>query len=473
MHRQVNVAIVGGGPAGMAAAVVLGNAGVDAVLLDMYPQLGGHYFKQSPAEFAQTHKPADQRQHEFVDLRSQVDESGVDILYQTAIWGIFPDENGDGSGYTIRLQTPQPIKTVEAKVLLLAPGSYDRPMVFPGWHLPGVITPGGAQMLLKGHGILPGKRILVAGSGPLLLAAAAGLAEVGAEVVAVLDTASQWDGLRKMPRAFWGQTERIKDAWHYGSALLRKGVPMRFQHAIFRAIGETEVTGVAYGKIDASGKLLYETETVVEVDTICAALGFLPNLALTRHLGCEHVYDLAVDAFYPKHDDTFETSIPSVFVAGDVTGIGGKDMAKVQGQMCAHHVLARLGKQTAADTTRHIQTLEPERQKQARFLDMVHDRLLIRPGLLELVSDETMVCRCEMVQAGAVRSAIADGAQDLRSVKLRTRCGMGACQGRYCESTVGAIVAQETGVPRDAAGVSSIRPPIIPVLAEDILVSSA
>jgi len=466
--KQVEVAIIGGGPAGIAAAIELATGGADLTVIDAYPQPGGHYFRQPPREFPEADVSADSRQAEYASLTASLERLKVNLLSETAVWSIFPAEE-PSDGYALHLSGPHATPSIQARYLLLASGAYDRPMPFPGWHLPGVITPGGAQMLMKGHGILPGKRILLGGSGPLLLGAAAGLAEAGAEVVAVLDAASMWDGAFKMPQAFWGQKDRLKEAWEYGYTLKRKRIPILFGHAIFRALGETEVTAVAYGRVDAQGRPLNHTEKVVEVDTLCVALGFLPNLALTRYLKCEHIYDAALDAYYPQHAETMETTISNIFVAGDITGVGGKDMSRLQGQVAGLNILGKLGRLPPPEVKLRMQALEPQLKREARFIHMLRDRLQGRPGLFELVDDETIICRCEMVQAGEIKAAISDGAREIRGVKLRTRCGMGPCQGRYCESNVRHLLAQETNRPKEEVGTMTIRPPLIPVLVGDVI----
>ncbi len=479
--KQVDVAIIGGGPAGMTAAIELAAGGAKLSVIDAYPQLGGHYFKQSPKELMQQEADVtDGRQAEYRSLVNAVDKKNIEILSDTAVWSIFLNEEGTiegqnngrpdkATGFTLHLQGPHDVASLQARYLLLAPGAYDRPMAFPGWHLPGVITPGGAQMLLKGYGILPGKRVLVAGSGPLLLAVGAGLAEAGAEVVAVLDAASMWDGAFKIPAVFWGQKERVKDAWKYWSTLKRKQIPLLFGHAIFRALGEDAVTAAVYGRVDAQGRPIKQSEMVVEVDTICVALGFLPNLALTRHLECEHTYNATLDTFYPRYADTMETTVPNVFVAGDVTGVGGKDMSKLQGRAAGLSILGKLGYLSGEQVKSRLQPLQTGFQREERFIRMLQDRLQARPGLFEVIDDDTFICSCEMVTAGRIKAAIDDGAQDIRGVKLRTRCGMGACQGRYCESNVAHLISQATNRPRETVGTMSIRPPLIPILAGNIL----
>ncbi len=465
--KAVDVAIIGGGPAGMAAAIELAAHSVEVVLIDSYPQLGGHYFKQMSSEIAAKSESPDSRQIEFEQLVIKLASQYVTRLSETSVWAVFP--NHGGVGFTLHLSGPHEAETLQTRYLLIASGAYDRPMVFPGWQLPGVMTLGGAQMLLKGHGLRPGQRALVAGSGPLLLATAASLAEAGTEVVAVLDLASVWDGAFKTPSAFWGQLARIKDAWHYVSILRRHGIPIRFGHTIFRATGETAVTSVTYGQVDAQWRPRLDTAQTAEVDTVCVALGFLPNVPLTRHLGCAHPYDADFDAFYPEHDAWMETTVSGVYVAGDVTGVGGKDMSKLQGQMAALGILQKLEivPQQAAHAERSKRSREIRAEQ--RFMAMLRDRMRIRDGLQQLIEADTLVCRCEMVQAQQIHTAIHEGARDLKGVKLRTRCGMGTCQGRYCEPHVRQMVAAATSTTPDRVGHMAVRPPLIPLPIKDLL----
>ncbi|ETW99385.1 MAG: hypothetical protein ETSY2_40955 [Candidatus Entotheonella gemina] len=465
----VEVAIIGGGPAGLAAAVELAAHGVSLVLIDSYAQLGGHYFKQGPPEAAQP-KTADDRQGEFEELMGALEAREVVTLSETSVWAMFP--NGEGMGFTLHLSGPHEIERLQAHYVVAAPGAYDRPLAFPGWQLPGVMTLGGAQMLLKGHGIRPGQRALVAGSGPLLLATAASLAEAGTEVAAVLDLASGWDGLRKAPQAFWGQFARLKDVWHYGSACLKYGIPIRFGQTIFQAMGEAAVTAAAYGRVDAQWRPRLDTAQTVEVDTLCVALGFLPNLALTRHLGCAHTYDPDVDAFYPQHDAAMETTVPGVYVAGDVTGIGGKALSKLQGQVAALGILQKLQYLTPSNAEAQLASLRRNIRAEQRFMAMLRDRMRIRPGLQQLIEPDTIVCRCEMVAAHQIHTAIREGARDLKGVKLRTRCGMGACQGRYCEPHVRQLVAAATCTTPDKVGHMAVRPPLLPLPISELLKTS-
>ncbi len=466
--RMVDVAIIGGGPAGMAAAAEMVGHNVNIALIDAYPQLGGHYFRQPPdalGPHALTNGP---RQKEFAALRETIVAAVDQTVYHlpaTSIWHISREDEG----FVLHLIGPHKNKSVEAKVLLVAAGAYDRPFPVPGWHLPGVLTLGGVQMLLKGHGILPGKRILVGGSGPLLPASAAGLVKAGADVIAVLDIARINTGMMRSPLAFWGQWSRWKELWAYGRTLQKAATPIKFGQTIFEILGKNRVEAVSYGPVDADGRADWSRATTVEVDTVCAALGFLPNIAITRLLKCDHRYDAQLDAFYPVHTESMESSVSDVFVAGDITGVGGKDLSKMQGQIAAWHILQRLAKISGDEAASLSSALRSAIKRERQALAILCERMRVKPAYFTLMQEETIACRCEMVTVGEIREAIEQGATDLRGMKLRTRCGMGACQSRYCEQTIAQLIMQETGADRESVGTSSIRPPIIPIRAAEML----
>lgn len=480
--------VIGGGPAGMAAALEVAAAGARVLVIDNSEGWGGHFYKQHPASFIASLSPEDKAHLKELNARqADLQQHQVTILTDTNVWGIFqgvestfgpagispgPDKD---QGFTLYLDHPeQKMASATAPTLILAPGVYDRPIPFPGWTLPGVLTPGGVQMLLKKQGLLPGKRVLVAGTGPLQMAVAANLVDEGAEVVALLDTCAAADGWSDIPGAMWGQWGRMREGAGYLWSLRRHRVPMLFQHAVYQALGtpETGVQGAVIGRVDANGHPVAGTErTLEQVDTICIAYGFAPSIALTLHLGCGHVYNERLCAYIPRHDRRMETDLSGVFVAGDVTGVGGKGLADLQGHVAGISALENLGRLSTVEADRRRAKLGPGLKREERFARLLWRRFRIRPGLLDLIRDETTVCRCEGVTAGQLLQSMANGSRDLAGAKLRTRLGMGVCQGRYCSLNAAMLLARKAGCRVEDIGLTSIRPPIVPVRTKNIFVS--
>ena len=453
--------------------------------MDDSDDLGGHFYKRLPASFHKKYSSHDRKHVE--ELQSREDElarHGVEILRGRNVWGIFHGEEAAFDGnedaadpdksttFTVYFDPPPAsFHAVEARSLILAPGVYDRPIPFPGWTLPGVLTPGSVQMLLKKQGIVPGKRIIVAGSGPLQMAVAASLAEEGAEVAALIDTCGLTDGWHLMPSGLWGQWERFREMARYFNTLRKHHVPILFHQAVFEALGthDSGLKSVVIGKVDTDGHPIAGTQREVEADTLCIAYGFAPSIALTLHLGCAHDYDTRIQAYVPRYDAHMQTNQPGVFVAGDVTGIGGKPLADLQGQVAGISALEFLGFLGREDAQIQRAHLRPAVEREQRFARMLWHRFHIRPGIFDLSNEGTIVCRCEGVTAGQVRQSASNGGQSLVGAKLRTRIGMGICQGRYCLANSAVILSQVTGAEPEDLGMMRIRPPIFPVRVKNIV----
>ncbi len=480
---EFDLIIVGGGPGGLSAAAKASGNDVKVLLVDAGETLGGHYYKELPQDFhgGQDHDGSQAR--ELAGYRRLLGSANTTILSNTQVWGIFqgrettfeqpaPDQQDLlPQEYTLYLDGPPGTPhAVTAPALILAPGVYDRPLPFPGWTLPGVITPGAAQMLLKRQGLLPGKRILIAGTGPLQLAVAANLAQAGAEIVALLDLCAINDALALAPGAFWGQWSRLGEFTGYLMTLARKRVPLLFRQAIRLAEGDAEggVTAVVVGPVDAQGRPRTGAETRYEVDTICCSYGFLPSIHLSLHLGCQHVYSPSLGAFVPVHDERMETDRPNVFIAGDVTGVGGKPLAALQGQVAAISALENLGRIPADAAASQRARLSPGIAREHRFERFLWQRFRFRPGVLHALDDQSVLCRCEHVTLGELRKSYQDGARTITGAKVRTRLGMGLCQGRYCISNANAILAELGQLSPTDVGLMRIRPPIVPVRIKDV-----
>jgi len=397
---RYDVAVVGGGPAGLAAAAAATGGDARVVVVDAAPRLGGQFWPhRSGAE-----PPALWR------LRSAAYH-----LPDAPVWFAEPAPT---TGF--RLHTPAGIVTADRVVL--ATGAHDRSVPFPGWTLPGVVTVGAAQALLKAHGVLVGRRVAVAGAGPFLLAVAAGLATAGADVVGVFE-AGHLRGYAKhrLPSA------KLAEGARYAAVLARHRVPYRRGHAVIAAHG-TDVLEA----ITVAGR---SRERRIDVDALAISYGFTPQVELAVALGCGTHVDRDGSLVVTVDADQ-RTSVSGVYAAGEITGVGGADLAQLEG---------RIAGRAAA-----MKVLDPgtrrQRAKVRRFAQAMHD-VHRRPSWIEQLGDDTLVCRCEEVPYAEVRKAIELGATDTRAVKLLCRAGMGWCQGRICGPAVAELTAHLNGRP--------------------------
>src|SRR4051794_12603727 len=299
-ERHVDVAVVGGGPAGMSAALAAARAGASVVLIDEYAAPGGQIWRRrfdEVGDAAPRSLPGAAR-----GLCAALADSGVMVLAGVSVWAA--PAVGE-----LRL-TGVPGR-VRAGAIVLATGAYDRPVAFPGWTLRGVMTAGAAQALAKGQGVLPGRRVLLAGAGPFLLPVAAQLAAGGAEIVAVVEATRRRDWLRAAPRmaAYPGRLAAY--------AAHRARVPrIVWGHVGVRAAGADRVRTATIAAAGADWRPRPGSERTFAVDAVCTAYGFLPDAGLARALGC----DLDGDAV--AHDANLRTSLPGVYVAGEAAGVG-------------------------------------------------------------------------------------------------------------------------------------------------------
>ena len=456
---EAEIVVVGAGPAGLSAALEASLAGARVTLVDEYARPGGQYFKQPPAAFQLLDRSAMGRDYERgQQLLRKVEEGKVDLLTDTLVWGAF--EPG-----SLEIYRRGECHRLVAERVVVATGAYDRPIAFPGWTLPGVITAGAAQTLIKSQWVLPGSRVLLAGTGPFQLPVAAQLVKAGATVVGVLEAARMADWVRQVP-AVWRHLDKIAEAKDYLTALLRARVPMMYGWTILEARGTDRVEQAVIVQVDDRWRPIQGTERVLDVDTICTAFGFLPSLQLPRLLGCESRWDQDLAAWVTSHDQDQRTSVQQVFVAGETTGIGGHDVALLEGAVAGVRAAADLGRLGADEAERRLARARDDLARRRQFADFLNRTFAIKPGIYDLIREDTVICRCEEATAGEIASAAREWHGSLRSVKQLTRAGMGQCQGRICGSLVAQIAARESGRTVEEVGVDTPRPPIKPIPLE-------
>jgi NADPH-dependent 2,4-dienoyl-CoA reductase/sulfur reductase-like enzyme len=451
LTELADVAVVGAGPAGLAAAAEASDLGLAVTLVDGLPQPGGQYFVRTPSELG----GAIDKQARRLIKRAGPDR--VNQLAETIVWGIFSEE----SGYLLCLYGPPGVpRRLRARQVILAPGVHDRPSPFPGWTLPGVMTAGAALTLVKHQRILPGRRVLLSGTGPLQLILARYLLDGGSQVVAVLEANPfPWRGWRYGP-AVWGQWERLQEGWAAWRAMSKAGTPFRWGQVVRKAEGDGQVERAVFGPI-AGG-----AAEMAQVDTICLGHGFTPSTQLSRLAGCDHRYNPGQRAYLPVRDEWLQTTLPGMFAVGDGAGIGGKDVALCEGRLAALGAARNLGLAMPAS---QVTALRRDLSRQRRFAAALEAIFPISERLIDLLTDDTVVCRCEEITLGDVRRAVQEGASSLNAVRMVTRTGMGRCQGRMCEAPIREWLARELGQPVPAVGQVTPRPPVFPVPLEGLL----
>ncbi|CAB4922484.1 unannotated protein [freshwater metagenome] len=452
-----DVLVVGGGPAGLAAARAAAEAGLDVALVDERATLGGQIWKQPGPGFVVRDPEA--MGHDYLDGRAAIDAleaTGATVHLRTSVVAIEQDR-------VVLVEDGAPARAVRASKLVLCPGAHDRPVVFPGWTLPGVMTAGGMQTVIKTQRVLPGERILFAGAGPVALAFPAQLAGYGANIVEVLDAGPfpRAADVLAIARARRGNRTLLTDAYRYRTGLLKHRIPLRYGRIVVRAEGTDRVERVVHAAVDTDWQVVPGTEQTVEVDTLCVGYGFIPSMELLRLAGCELGYDEHLGGPVVVVDDGLRTTVPDVFAAGDGTGVEGAAVAVEEGRIAGLTAALDLGALTteqAAAALRGPRRRVAQRRDLGRALGRMHH---VGGGVYDLPDEDTVVCRCEEVRRSQL-DAIVETTADINVVKGMTRAGMGFCQGRNCQRQVAAMITRRHGVPMTSSSFATPRMPARP-----------
>jgi thioredoxin reductase len=423
-------------------------------LLDGYPRPGGQYYRLPPERLLSR---ATRRQQEGLRLWQSTLDAGVEILPERVVWNLTHER-------VLIIAGPHGRGTIRAGAVIVASGAYERLVPFPGWTLPGVMTSGAAQALLY-QGVQPGRRVLLAGCGPLQWTTAAEILEAGVEVAAVLEGSPLYPQVFEHLSGMWGQWGRAMEGTHALVTCARHGVPFRRGWGILAALGKTEVEGALIARLDAGWRPIPGTEREVICDTICLGWGFVPFNALSRLAGAEQAWSAGLGGEVPVRGKDFETSAPGIYAIGDGAGTGGYRMAMLEGQVAGTSAAARLG-HIDGKAWVEMHRLQPAIERERAFQRLYAAAFTPGPGVYELAKEDTILCRCEGARLAALKQAVAGGAATTAEVKAVTRCGMGECQGRVCGQAVAQITARLTGQTVEQVGLFTPRPPVFSLPVE-------
>lgn len=470
MSQQIHVAVIGAGPAGLAAAANALAHGARVTCIDANDQPGGQYWRH---RYEQPGVKSDSTGHHdwstYLSLRKAFD-AGIStgtLSYQpnTQVW--MAQQEADE---TITLQLTKAteaghesgMSTLAVDRLVVATGAYDRQIPIPGWDLPGVMTAGAVQALIKGQGVLAGQRIVLAGTGPFLLPVASNVAHAGGKVLGICESADLTGWLKHLKKPLAVPAKGVEGAGYVWD-LLRHRIPYKRSTVITAIHGTDKVEAVSIARTDKSGAVIADSEERIEnVDCVGLGFGFTTQLELLTAFGVDTHVD--VDGSLVADVDQFQaTSRANILAAGEVTGIGGAALAVAEGTVAGYR--AALGQGQYPDralVNRELKTIKRHRA----FARAMHQAHPVPEYWSANLEEDTVVCRCEEVTAGQIHDARDHlQATDARSIKSTTRAGMGWCQGRVCGYAASCLATNGDTEERFAQVVASTykRPISIPV----------
>lgn len=452
---DADIVVVGAGPAGANAALTASELGARVILVDEGRAAGGQVWRAPPAAFSVSPDYDDPDFRAGERLRERIAASMVDHLAEARVWNLH-------HGFVVDAALPGRGVTLRAASLVLAPGTSERLMPFPGSTLPGVIGLAAATALIKGQKMLPGRRVLVAGAGPLLAAVAMAVIEGGGEVVAVADMNGMADWLHQSP----DMISRPGLLWRgmvWMAELRRRGVPYLWSHAVTRAEGTDAVHSVTVAPIDRHGRAVAGArERSFEIDAAAIGHGLSPATEMPRLLGVEQTFDRARGSWIPVCDPLGRTAVDGLFMAGDGCGVSGAAAAEIAGRIAGVLAASHAGAIAPDRASSLLGPLAKRHARSRRFGRAMARLMAPKPGLVDFISPQTIVCRCEDVERRTLDEVVDEGARSIGQIKAWTRCGMGPCQGRMCSDAVGAIM-ETAGIKRESFGQMVARPPLRPV----------
>tara|TARA_Y100001970_G_scaffold7932_1_gene9087 strand:- start:2583 stop:4355 length:1773 start_codon:yes stop_codon:yes gene_type:complete len=462
--EKPDILVIGGGVGGMSAAAVAAETGAKVILIDERSLLGGQFSKQpTPFNDNTIFSKNDSQINLGKKLIKRMEHAKVEIFKNVEIWGAYPDKNvlaiKDGENLLF-----------EPKNLIVATGAYERPLPIKGWTLPGVMTTGAAQTLLRTYNVVAGKKIFIAGNGPFNIQVALELERAGSSIVGISESAykPKLSSIGSIFDMFLGSPKLFFKGISYLNELKKKKIKIKYNHVLssIKKIGNSldcEITP------NLSSKSMNSEKISFNCDILCMGYGFLPSNTLLRNLGCEFKYDLFRKQLVLVRSEKFETNKQGLYAVGDCAGLGGAYAACEEGIIAGINSSSSLGfkinGKQEKEYKKSFKILKRQRKFQSGFWNLYKSDL---PSIMDL-KDETYICRCELVKNTHIRKALDSGCQSISEIKQKTRAGMGRCQGRYCSQFIAEIVSSVTNEPIGEKSFFAPRFPLSPVTIGEIL----
>ena len=448
IRDEYDVAVIGAGPAGLTAAATCARTGMSTVLFDEQATPGGQIYR------AITRLPIDpailgKNYGRGAELWRTFLASGAEYVPGATVWSLTRDRE-------LAVSVDSRSRLTRARRVIVCTGALERPMPIPGWTLPGVMTVGAAQGLLKASGMVASGRALFAGSGPLLWLTAWQYLNAGAKIDAILDTTPRENRARALPHLL---PFLCSSYFREGLALMRevkRKVRVISGVTSLSALGSDRVNEVVYGTGDAEARMA--------ADLLFLHQGVAPNVNLAMSVGIEHRWDEVQLCWVPTLDPDGNSRIEGIAIAGDGAGIAGARAAEFRGTLAGLAALRALGARADANEERRARSGLAQAMRGRAFVDVLHTPA----KRFRVPSGDTIVCRCEEVTARQIAETVALGCPGPNQMKSFLRCGMGPCQGRLCGLTVTELIADARGVSPQDIGYYRLRPPVKPITVGEL-----
>ncbi|MEH0018916.1 MAG: NAD(P)/FAD-dependent oxidoreductase [Desulfobacter sp.] len=466
-----SIVILGSGIAGLAAAKSLSGKGLDILVIDENTHIGGQLLRGTTgyislaAAMVSGFDPVKTRGVQLI--RHLKNARDIHWLNRARVAGIFKDRQllvhvDDMPG--------QPGRCIEIRAgkLILATGARERYLPFPGWTLPGVLSLGAAQILLKSHGTLPARNVLVAGSSPLMAAVASQLITGQGNIAGIVDenTLSDMRGFLPLAVHHW---PKLLQGGAYIALLILNRVRHFRGFRVVEASGKEQFESAVIARHDRKGRIMPGTEIRVPAGALAIGHGFVPNIEPGIQAGCRAEYhrDLGgwIMAVNTTQDHTlFETSLKNIYAVGELTGIGGAHRSYIQGRLCGLSILAALEKYPRGRQHQRFRaamaSLKRENRCQNEYAFFLNRFSRVPDMAYDQIPDPTLICRCENITMGTIRKRIGQGFDTAAALKKAARCGMGRCQGRICGPVIFDVVSALTRAEPESVGFPTSRAPI-------------
>jgi NADPH-dependent 2,4-dienoyl-CoA reductase/sulfur reductase-like enzyme/bacterioferritin-associated ferredoxin len=478
MKSKYHVVIVGSGVGGLTVAQGLAGHGLDTLLIDENAHTGGQLLRKSD----KMNKSLWQIEADFMKIKglSLVQEvlgkrRELTRVNRAQVLGIFegkkllintmPPEDGGKSGKIVE---------VEAEYIVFATGARERYLPFKGWTLPGVISLGAAQILMKSHGVLPGNKMVIGGSSPLMLVLASEMINNHGRVSALISENPFKKNFSFLPL--------MKDHWPkayegalYIAKMILNRVPMVNGRRIIEAQGNGLFESVVIAKTNPAGDVIEGSETKYQGDVLGIGYGFVPNIELAVQAGCDIEHKRSLGGWVVKVNDSLETSVESIFAVGEINGIAGAKKSYIQGKIAVTSLLSRFGVQLNGSQEKlatEISQLHKLNSQQSTYASFFNTLCQLPSIAYQQIPDDTIICRCENITMNTVKQQVRQGFTTCGGLKKTARCGMGRCQGRTCGMVLQDIITALTAKSPEDIGTSLSRAPVKNVAIKDFLIQT-